>query len=134
MGRSCRSVRAGPRGRGHARRGEAAWLASAHAVLDRCFALEDPTRLEPAERELFVEASLDLRLLLRGFVDRLDVAPDGAIRSCGLQDRSGGGQALRFYAGLATRGVVPASSALKHATAGPAGDWRPEASTGSATA
>ena len=38
------------------------------------------TRLEPAERELYVETLLDSRLLLRGFVDRLDVAPDGAIR------------------------------------------------------
>ena len=46
-------------------------------VLDRYFTLEDPRRLEPAERELYVEALLDSRLLLRGFVDRLDVAPDG---------------------------------------------------------
>ena len=49
-------------------------------VLDRYFTLEDPRRLEPAERELYVETLLDSRLLLRGFVDRLDVAPDGAIR------------------------------------------------------
>src|SRR3954451_9290680 len=58
----------------------AAWLASCRGVLDRYFTLEDPTRLEPAERELYVETLLDSRLLLRGFVDRIDVAPDGAIR------------------------------------------------------
>ena len=46
----------------------------------RYFTLEDPRRLEPAERELYVEALLDSKLLLRGFVDRIDVAPDGAIR------------------------------------------------------
>src|SRR5829696_186867 len=58
----------------------AAWLSSCRAVLERYFTLEDPRRLEPAERELYVETLLDSRLLLRGFVDRLDVAPDGAIR------------------------------------------------------
>jgi putative RecB family exonuclease len=56
------------------------WLTSCREVLDRYFTLEDPRRLEPAERELYVEALLDSRLLLRGFVDRIDVAPDGAIR------------------------------------------------------
>ena len=44
--------------------------------LARYFTLEDPRRLEPAERELYVETVLDSKLLLRGFVDRLDVAPD----------------------------------------------------------
>jgi putative RecB family exonuclease len=56
------------------------WLRSAGEVLERYFTLEDPRRLEPAERELYVETLLDSKLLLRGFVDRLDVAPDGAIR------------------------------------------------------
>ena len=44
------------------------------------FTLEDPRRLEPAERELYVETLLESGLLLRGYVDRIDVAPDGAIR------------------------------------------------------
>jgi putative RecB family exonuclease len=56
------------------------WLRSAGEVLDRYFTLEDPRRLEPAERELYVETLLESKLLLRGFVDRLDVAPDGALR------------------------------------------------------
>lgn len=56
------------------------WLMSCRTVLARYFDLEDPTRLEPADRELYVEALLDSRLLLRGFVDRIDVAPDGRIR------------------------------------------------------
>ena len=56
------------------------WIRSGWEVLDRYFELEDPRRLEPAERELYVETLLDSKLLLRGFVDRLDVAPDGALR------------------------------------------------------
>ncbi|WP_432478417.1 RecB family exonuclease [Nocardioides sp. GXQ0305] len=94
------------------------WLDSCRDVLDRYFSLEDPRLLEPAERELYVEALLDSRLLLRGFVDRLDVAPDGRIR---VVDYKTGkavpphleGKALfqmKFYALVIwrTRGVVPA--------------------------
>ncbi|HUA30329.1 MAG TPA: PD-(D/E)XK nuclease family protein [Streptosporangiaceae bacterium] len=58
----------------------AAWLAAARDMLDRYFTLEDPTRLEPRHREHAVEATLDSGLLLRGFIDRLDVAPSGEIR------------------------------------------------------
>jgi putative RecB family exonuclease len=60
--------------------GLAEWLTSASALLARWFALEDPTRLEPAERELYVETALDDGLVLRGYVDRIDVAPDGRVR------------------------------------------------------
>jgi putative RecB family exonuclease len=60
--------------------GVAEWLVGCRSVLDRYFTLEDPRRLEPAERELYVETLLESKLLLRGFVDRLDVAPDGAMR------------------------------------------------------
>jgi putative RecB family exonuclease len=94
------------------------WLTSCRVVLDRYFTLEDPRRLEPAERELYVEALLDSRLLLRGFVDRLDIAPDGAIRVVDYKTgRSPGewfeGKALfqmKFYALVIwrTQGVVPA--------------------------
>src|SRR3954471_16053929 len=59
---------------------EPSWLASAHEVLDRWFVLEDPTRLEPLEREAYVEVTLDNGLQLRGIIDRLDEAPDGALR------------------------------------------------------
>jgi putative RecB family exonuclease len=53
----------------------AQWLESAERLVDRWFTLEDPTRLEPAERELYVETVLESGLTLRGYVDRLDVAP-----------------------------------------------------------
>ena len=60
--------------------GLAEWLRQAEALVERYFELEDPTRLEPAERELFVSHELPGGLLLRGYVDRLDVAPNGALR------------------------------------------------------
>jgi putative RecB family exonuclease len=58
----------------------AAWLAGAGEMLDRYFTLEDPRRIEPAHRELCVEADLASGLRLRGYIDRLDVAPGGEIR------------------------------------------------------
>jgi putative RecB family exonuclease len=58
----------------------AVWLESAGAMLDRYFTLEDPQRIEPASRELCVEAELPSGLRLRGYIDRLDVAPGGEIR------------------------------------------------------
>ena len=57
-----------------------AWLGQARTMIGRYFTLEDPTRLEPAHRELHVEAVLASGLRLRGYIDRLDVAPTGEIR------------------------------------------------------
>jgi putative RecB family exonuclease len=55
-----------------------AWLASAGTLVERYFTLEDPTRIQPHGREELVEVTLPDGLLLRGFVDRLDVARNGA--------------------------------------------------------
>ncbi|GAA3682821.1 RecB family exonuclease [Nocardioides ginsengisoli] len=95
----------------------AAWLVSCRETLRRYFDLEDPRRLEPADRELYVETLTDAKLLLRGVIDRVDVAPDGAIR---IVDYKTGnaisemfeGKALfqlKFYALVLwrTRGVIP---------------------------
>ena len=56
------------------------FLDEARRRLEMYFVLEDPTRLNPAERELQVAAEVAGGLLLRGFVDRLDRAPDGRTR------------------------------------------------------
>lgn len=56
------------------------WLSEAERLVERWFSLEDPTRLEPAERELFVETELDSGLRLRGVIDRIDVTPSGDVR------------------------------------------------------
>jgi putative RecB family exonuclease len=58
----------------------AAWLRGAGDLVEAYFTMEDPTRLEPAGRELRVEAELPSGLVLRGFVDRLDRAPTGQLR------------------------------------------------------
>ena len=58
----------------------AEWLASAGPLLDTYFRLEVPRRLEPAARELLVETELPSGLLLRGYVDRLDIAATGQVR------------------------------------------------------
>jgi putative RecB family exonuclease len=58
----------------------AAWLAQARTMIGRYFTLEDPTRLEPAHRELLVEAVLESGLRLRGYIDRLDVSAAGEVR------------------------------------------------------
>ncbi len=63
---------------------EEAWFTQAATLVQKWFGLEDPTRLEPQERELYVETTVDTGdadgLVLRGYVDRLDVAPTGAMR------------------------------------------------------
>ena len=93
------------------------WLTSCRESLRGYFALEDPRRIEPAEREVYVEALLDSKLLLRGFVDRIDVAGDGSVRV--VDYKTGRSPAvgfearalfqMRFYALVLwrTRGVVP---------------------------
>ncbi|PZR52486.1 exodeoxyribonuclease V subunit beta [Xylanimonas oleitrophica] len=94
------------------------WLDGAGRLLGTYFTLEDPNRLEPEARELRVEHQLaDGGPLLRGIVDRLDVAPDGALRvvdyKTGKSPRPGFESSalfqMRFY-GLVLwreRGVLP---------------------------
>ena len=98
------------------------------------FELEDPSRLEPHGREIGVLVDIEPGFALRGFIDRVDVAPDGAVR---IVDYKTGkapkpayeGKALfqmRFYALAWWRqhGVVPrmlqllylgSKQALRHA-------------------
>ena len=95
----------------------AGWLANAEKLVEGWFRLEDPTRLEPAERELYVETQLESGLQLRGYVDRVDVAPTGEIRVVDYKtgkapSRDFEGRAMfqmKFYALVLwrLRGVVP---------------------------
>ena len=94
-----------------------AWLGEARELVERYFTLEDPTRLEPAERESHVSATLAGEFRIKGIVDRLDVAPDGAVRvvdyKSGKSPRPQYGQSaafqMRFYAVAlrASRGITP---------------------------
>jgi putative RecB family exonuclease len=93
------------------------WLQGASGLLDAYFALEDPTRLEPAERELYVEFDLESGLRLRGYVDRLDVAPGGELRVVDYKTGRAPGEGfeakamfqMRFYALVLwrLRGEIP---------------------------
>jgi len=93
------------------------WLASAGELLEAYFRLEDPRRLEPEARELLVETELGSGLLLRGYLDRVDVAPGGKIRVLDYKTGASPRQVaearalfqMKFYALalLHLRGVVP---------------------------
>ncbi|HZB19553.1 MAG TPA: RecB family exonuclease, partial [Blastococcus sp.] len=99
-----------------------AWLASAGTLVEKYFTLEDPTRIQPHGREELVEVTLPDGLLLRGYVDRLDVAPTGALRvvdykTGGVPREAFEAKALfqmKFYALVLwrTRGVVAAQLKL----------------------
>ena len=52
----------------------------ARALLTGYYRLEDPTRFDPESCEQRVEVELSDGTLLRGFVDRIDVAPTGELR------------------------------------------------------
>ncbi len=56
------------------------WLESARDLVRRYFDLENPTTLEPRDREMRLDVSLPTGLRLRGYVDRIDVTPSGQIR------------------------------------------------------
>ncbi|MCW2817908.1 MAG: hypothetical protein JWR42_695 [Marmoricola sp.] len=115
---------------------EDSWLETCRTSLRSYFDLEDPRRQEPDELEAYVETLLDSRLLLSGIVDRLDVAPDGAVRvvdyKTGRSPSPGfEGRALfqmRFYALVLwrSRGVVPTLLQLLYLADGQVLGYRPD--------
>ncbi len=116
----------------------AGWLASANAILDAYFTLEDPRRLEPAERESYVETTLDSGLRLRGYIDRLDVAPGGEIRIVDYKTGRAPREAyeasalfqMKFYALVIwrLRGQVPRLLQLMYLAEGEVLRYAPDAS------
>jgi len=111
--------------------------ADARRLLAGYFAVEDPRRFEPAARETLVEARLGDELLLRGYVDRLDVAPGGEVRV--VDYKSGGAPReafearalfqLKFYALVLwrTRGSVPRVLRLLYLKDAEVCDYAPDA-------
>ena len=101
----------------------AGWLDSANGLLANYFTLEDPSRLEPAAREEFIEVTVD-GVQLRGYVDRLDVSPAGDIRVVDYKTGASPREAfeakalfqMKFYALVLwrTRGVVPRALRLMY--------------------
>jgi putative RecB family exonuclease len=113
-----------------------AWLASAGQLVETYFRLEDPTRIQPHGREELVEVTLPDGLLLRGFVDRLDVAPTGALRVVDYKTGAVPREAfeakalfqMKFYALVLwrTRGVVAAQLKLLYLKDGDALTYSPD--------
>ncbi|WP_415645129.1 PD-(D/E)XK nuclease family protein [Stackebrandtia soli] len=97
---------------------ETAWLSEARRLVEAYFDVEDPTRLAPADRERLVEVTVADDVPLRGFIDRVDVAPTGQVRVVDYKTGKAPGPAfqaqalfqLKFYALVLWRlnGVVPA--------------------------
>lgn len=114
----------------------AGFLESARDLLGGYFTVEDPRRLEPAERECLVETVVDDRLLIRGYVDRLDVAPGGDLRVVDYKTGGAPREAfearalfqLKFYALVLwrTRGVVPRVLRLLYLRDAEVCDYAPE--------
>jgi putative RecB family exonuclease len=112
------------------------WLASAGELVETYFRLEDPTRIQPHGREELVEVTLPDGLLLRGYVDRLDVAPTGALRVVDYKTGAVPREAfeakalfqMKFYALVLwrTRGVVAAQLKLLYLKDGDALTYAPD--------
>jgi putative RecB family exonuclease len=112
------------------------FLASARGLLRGYFSVEDPRRLEPAQRESLIEAIVDDRLLIRGYVDRLDVSPEGHLRVVDYKTGGAPREAfearalfqLKFYALVLwrTRGVVPRVLRLLYLKDAEACDYAPD--------
>jgi len=93
------------------------WLESARDRVRTYFDLEDPTRFSAESRELLLEVEIGDGVPLRGYLDRVDVAPNGALRIVDYKTGRAPGELfeqsalfqMKFYALLVlrTRGVVP---------------------------
>ena len=115
----------------------AAFLRGASALLGGYFAVEDPRRLEPAERESLVSTLVDDELLIRGYIDRLDVSPAGDLRVVDYKTGGAPREAfearalfqLKFYALVLwrTRGVVPRVLRLLYLKDAEICDYTPDA-------
>ncbi|NEW37310.1 RecB family exonuclease [Nocardia cyriacigeorgica] len=98
------------------------FLDEVRALVRTYYRLEDPTRFDPESCESRVEVELPDGVLLRGFVDRIDMAPTGELRVVDYKTGRAPGIAqetkalfqLKFYAlvMLRTRGIVPAQLRL----------------------
>ena len=113
------------------------FLESARYLLAGYFAVEDPRRLEPAEREHYVQTVIDDQLLIRGYVDRLDVSPAGDLRVVDYKTGGAPREAfearalfqLKFYALVLwrSRGAVPRVLRLLYLKDAEACDYTPDA-------
>ena len=118
---------------------QAELLDEARALLSGYYRLEDPTRFDPQACEQRVEVELADGTLLRGFVDRIDVAPTGELRVVDYKTGKAPPEAralaefkamfqLKFYAValLRSRGVLATRLRLVYLSDGQLLDYSPD--------
>ena len=114
-------------------------LDEARALLSGYYRLEDPTRFDPQGCEQRVEVESADGTLLRGFVDRIDVAATGELRVVDYKTGKSPPEAwalaefkamfqMKFYAValLRSRGVLPARLRLLYLADGQVLDYTPD--------
>jgi putative RecB family exonuclease len=114
-------------------------LEQARILLSGYYRLEDPTRFDPQSCEQRVEVELGDGTLLRGFVDRIDVAPTGELRVVDYKTGKAPPEAralaefkamfqMKFYAValLRSRGVLPARLRLLYLADSQVLDYTPD--------
>ncbi|MHC9294859.1 RecB family exonuclease [Mycobacterium sp. LTG2003] len=114
-------------------------LDEARALLSGYYQLEDPTRFDPECCEQRIEVELSDGTLLRGFVDRIDLAPTGELRVVDYKTGKAPPEArtlaefkamfqMKFYAValLRSRGVMPARLRLVYLADGQVLDYAPD--------
>ncbi len=114
-------------------------LDEARALLSGYYRLEDPTRFDPQSCEQRVEVELADGTLLRGFVDRIDVADTGELRVVDYKTGKAPPEAralaefkamfqMKFYAValLRSRGVLPARLRLIYLADSQVLDYTPD--------
>lgn len=102
-------------------------LAEAHKLIATYYTMENPTAFDADSCEEHVEIDMD-NVLMRGFIDRIDVAPTGEVRVVDYKTGRSPGEAyeakalfqMKFYALaiLRLRGVVPARLQLMYLSDG----------------
>lgn len=118
---------------------QAEMLDEARALLSGYYRLEDPTRFDPQSCEQRVEVELADGTLLRGYIDRIDVAPTGELRVVDYKTGKAPPAAralaefkalfqMKFYAValLRSRGVLPTRLRLIYLADGELLDYSPE--------
>jgi putative RecB family exonuclease len=114
-------------------------LDEARALLSGYYRLEDPTRFDPQSCEQRIEVELADGTLLRGIIDRIDVAPTGELRVVDYKTGKAPPEArvlaefkamfqMKFYAValLRSRGVLPTRLRLIYLADGQLLDYSPD--------
>ncbi|MGG7099910.1 RecB family exonuclease [Rhodococcus sp. 24CO] len=104
------------------------FLSEVSKLVQTYYTLEDPTRFDAQACEVYVETELDNGVRLRGFVDRIDVAPTGEVRVVDYKTGKAPREfteskalfQMKFYALvlLRTRKIVPAQLKLIYLASG----------------